>query len=62
MTEPLARTHASTAPAEPPPLLQTWPRLYAAVLLSQIAFAVLLWALGAVTQGVAQGAVQGVAQ
>lgn len=58
MTEPLARTHASTAPAEPPPLLQTWPRLYAAVLLSQIAFAALLWALGAVTHGMAMGVAQ----
>lgn len=50
MTEPLAHATAKAAPAEPPPLLQSWPRLYAAVLISQVLFAALLWALGEVMQ------------
>lgn len=48
MNEPLARTAPPASEAAPPPLLSTWPRLYAAVLLSQLLFAALLWWLGEV--------------
>lgn len=50
MSEPLARATAQAPAAEAPPLLQSWPRVYAAVLISQILFAALLWALGEVVQ------------
>lgn len=45
MSQPLARAVASDAPQGPPPLLGTWPRVYASVLIAQVIFAAALWAL-----------------
>lgn len=45
MSQPLAKAVESDSPQDPPPLLGTWPRVYASVLIFQVIFAAALWAL-----------------
>ncbi len=48
MSQPLAKATPTDASLDPPPLLGSWPRVYAWVLISQFLVAAALWALARV--------------